>query len=70
MSDKEMVVVALGQCGLDVSSVWTLVNTRENYDEAIPALMEMLPKVEDLGEVEGIARALTVKERGPPRRAL
>ncbi len=65
MTDKEMVVEALRQSGLDVSSVWRLVNTRENYEEAIPALIDMLPKVEDLGEVEGIARGLTVKEAAP-----
>lgn len=62
MTDKDMVVATLRQCGLDVSSVWNFVNTRESYEEAIPALIEMLAKVEDLGEVEGIARALTVKE--------
>jgi HEAT repeat protein len=65
MTDKEMVLAALRRSGLDVSSVWTLVNTRENYDEAIPALIEMLAKVEDLGEVEGIARALTIKGARP-----
>lgn len=65
MTDKEMVVAALRQCGLDVSSVWKLVNTRESYEEVIPILIEMLAKVQDLGEVEGIARALTVKEAAP-----
>lgn len=65
MTDKEMVVTALRRCGLNVSSVWRLVNTSEVYGDAVPVLIEMLGKVEDLGEVEGIARALTVKEARP-----
>ena len=49
-----MVVAALSHCGVDVSSVWKPVNTRESYKEAIPVLIEMLAKGEDLGEAGGM----------------
>lgn len=65
MKDDDVVVAELRLCGLSVSSVWDLVNTKEKYREAIPVLVRMLPKVEDLGTKEGIVRALSVKEASP-----
>jgi HEAT repeat protein len=65
MADDEMVASTLRQCGLKISSIWDLVNTKEIYREAIPLLVEMLPKIDDLGTKEGIVRALTVREASP-----
>jgi len=50
------------QARLNVTSVWDLVNTRAPYPEAIPVLLEWLPRVRHPRIKEGIVRALTVKE--------
>jgi hypothetical protein len=50
------------QARLNVTSVWDLVNTRAPYPEAIPVLLEWLPRVRHPRIKAGIVRALTVKE--------
>lgn len=50
------------QSGIEVDSVWDLVNTNVPYPEAIPVLLEWLPQVRHPRVKEGIVRALTVKE--------
>jgi HEAT repeat protein len=61
----------LRSVGVDVDSVWRLVNTREPYPEAIPVLLSWLDRVDVEVQadarrrdrmLEGIVRALTVKE--------
>jgi len=63
--DDRRVVSALGEHGVYVSSIWDLVHTKQGYKEAIPVLIDMLSKVDDLGIKEGLVRALTVKEAAP-----
>lgn len=55
-------VGALRAAGLDVFSVWDLVNTTESYPEAIPILFEHLHRPYPERIVEGILRALAVPE--------
>lgn len=59
---EQPIVVDLQRAGVDVSSVWDLVNTDMAYPGALPVLLEHL----ELGGypdrvMEGIARALAVK---------
>lgn len=56
---------ALRDAGLDVDSVYDLVNTRDSYPEGIPVLLEYLPRVSHPRMKEGIARALGVVEARP-----
>jgi HEAT repeat protein len=65
--DKEdaLVAAALRTAGVDVRSVYDLVNTNEPYPEAIPVLLEYLPKVRNEIIKAGVARALTVGEARP-----
>jgi hypothetical protein len=61
-ADEAPLVEALNNAGVQVSSVWDLVNSQSSYAAAIPVFAQHLklpyhPKI-----VEGIARALTVKE--------
>ncbi|MBM3235948.1 HEAT repeat domain-containing protein [Candidatus Poribacteria bacterium] len=71
MSDKDfqkafqddlMVVKALQKVGIEVHSVYDLVNTSQSYEAAIPVLLKLLPEVKEEVIKEGIVRALTVKE--------
>jgi len=57
-----IVVKALQKVGMEVKSVYDLVNTSQRYEAAIPVLLELLPKVKEEVIKEGIVRALTVKE--------
>jgi hypothetical protein len=52
----------LAAVGVQVESVWTLVNTREPYPTAIPILVEHLDQDYPDRVREGIARALAVPE--------
>jgi hypothetical protein len=52
----------LNQIGLRVESVWDLVNTRSPYPAAIPVLLKHLLLAKHPVLVNGIARALTVRE--------
>lgn len=59
---EEPVAKALAEAGVNVNSVWDLVNTSEPYPKALPVLIELLtgnyhPKI-----LEGIARALAVRD--------
>lgn len=58
-------VEALRATGLDVNSVWNLVNTAEPYPEAVPVLFEHLYKPYPERIVEGILRALAVPDSRP-----
>jgi len=48
--------------GVDVSSVWDLVNTKKSYPQAIDILIDHLNKDYHEKNIEGIIRALSVKE--------
>ena len=50
-----------------VGSVWDLVNAKHSYPEAIPILYRHLRTAKHPEMVEGIARALTVKEACGPQ---
>lgn len=63
-NENRMVCEALSKVGLKVNSVYDLVNSNENYPEAIPILVEMLSKVKSDRIKEGVARALTIKNAG------
>ena len=56
------VVEALRAAGLDVRSVWDLVNTKNRYSAAVPVLLEHVMKPYPERVREGIARALAVPE--------
>jgi hypothetical protein len=59
---EQPLIRELAAVGLQVESVWDLVNTRARYPAAIPVLMEHLER-DYIPEVrEGIARALAVPE--------
>lgn len=60
--EDHIVVKALQKVGIEVQSVYDLVNTSQSYEAAIPVLLELLPKVKEEVIKEGIVRALTVKE--------
>lgn len=60
--EDKMVVEALRTVGVEVRSVYDLVNTRTPYPEAIGALLDLLPSVRSDRVKEGIVRALAVKE--------
>ena len=63
--EDRLVIERIRENGLLISSVWDLVHAREAYPEAIPVLIDMLPKVRELAIKEGIIRALSVKEAAP-----
>lgn len=70
-ADEESLVAELRQVGVNVQSVWDLVNTDVSYPNAIQVLMNHLSGDHDVRTKEGIARALTVPEaRGVATRAL
>jgi HEAT repeat protein len=56
------VALALKRDGIEVSSVFDLVNAKDAYPKAIPVLMKCLGEVQEPWIKEGIVRALTVKE--------
>jgi len=62
IKNEEPIVDALRKVGVEVNSVWDLVNTGEPYPDAIPVLIEHIQKPYHLRNKEGIARALAVKE--------
>jgi len=59
--DKQ-VATALQKVGLNVSSVYDLVNSKAAYAEAMPTLLKCLIEIDEPVVKEGIVRALTVKE--------
>lgn len=60
--EEAPLVREVSDAGLEINSVWDLVNTREPYPEAIPVLLRHLKRRDYHPAIrEGIARALTVK---------
>jgi hypothetical protein len=55
-------VIALQGLGMDVSSIWDLVNARESYPMAVPVLLEHMDRNYPPEIREGIARALAIRE--------
>jgi len=60
--DQEPLVKALREVGVSVKSVWDLVNTREPHPAALPVLVEHLSRSYHPVTLEGIARALAVRD--------
>jgi len=60
--DEEPLVKALREVGVSVNSVWDLVNTTEPYPAALPVLLEHLSRSYHPVTLEGIARALAVRD--------
>ena len=58
--DDARVVEELRSVGLEVSSVFDLVNTSERLPRAIPILVRLLSEPMETNVKEGIVRALTV----------
>ena len=52
----------LKNVGIYIYTVWDLVNTKKPYPQAIDILIKYLNEDYDEGNIEGIIRALTVKE--------
>ncbi|MFV0507545.1 MAG: hypothetical protein ACK5L5_12730 [Bacteroidales bacterium] len=52
----------LADMGIEINSIWDLVNTKSKYPKAIPILMKYLPLVSYVRNKEGIVRSLTVPE--------
>jgi len=48
-------------CGMELDSVYDLVNKHNNYPQAIPTLLELLGEVDNPNIKEGIVRALAEK---------
>lgn len=64
---EEPLVQALNAIGLDITSSWDLVNTRERYDAALPVLAEHLERDYPPEILEGIARSMAVLQALPWR---
>jgi len=52
----------LSYIGIEISSIWDLVNSKDKYQNAIPVLLKYLPLVNYERNKEGIIRSLTVPE--------
>lgn len=61
-ADEKPVIKDLSKVGVNVSSVWDLVNTNKSYEKAIPVLLRHLEKKYHPKTSAGIARALAVPE--------
>jgi HEAT repeat protein len=55
----------LGAAGVKIESMWDLVNYSFDYRQAVPILIEWLPKMQNIRVREAIVRALTVKFASP-----
>jgi HEAT repeat protein len=63
MSDAERVRTALAAIGVDVASVYDLVNRDRPYPEAVPVLIGLLQTgLSEVRTLEGVVRALGVRE--------
>ncbi|MDE3181942.1 MAG: HEAT repeat domain-containing protein [Bacteroidota bacterium] len=60
--EYSLMIIELKEKGIAISSVWDLVNTNQSYPNAIPILIEHLPKDYHEKNKEGIVRALAVKD--------
>jgi hypothetical protein len=61
-TEQEPLLADLRAIGMDVNSVWDLVNTSDRYTKAIPVLLEHLVRNYSDRTKEGIARALAVPD--------
>lgn len=64
-AEQAPLIQDLAKCGLPVESVWDLVNSRNNYDHALPVLMNHLTRPYSPGVREGIARAVAIPAAAP-----
>lgn len=63
--DEDKVICSeLKKVGVRVKSIYDLVNTSKPYPEAIPTLVEWLPKLTNESIKQGVVRALTLKGAG------
>jgi hypothetical protein len=60
--DARPLIAALQDVGVNVESVWDLVNSSEPYPVAIPVLVQHLDRPYEARNREGIARALAVRD--------
>lgn len=60
--EEKPIVADLRQAGLDVESIWDLVNTSEQYSKVVPILLRHLSLPYSDRTREGIARSLAVPE--------
>ncbi|SMC78580.1 HEAT repeat domain-containing protein [Cellulophaga tyrosinoxydans] len=60
--ELEPLIYELKKLGLNVSSIWDLVNSKKKYSNAIDILINHLNKAYSDKNKEGIVRALAVKE--------
>lgn len=58
-------IAQLHRLGFNVESVADLFNRRMNYREAIPLLLEWLPRIDNLDVKESVVRTLSVKWARP-----
>lgn len=58
-------LVDLRKAGIDIDSVWDLVQTKNDYKDAVPVLMEHITRPYYTRIQEGIARALATEEAYP-----
>jgi HEAT repeat protein len=65
--DAEPLIKALGDAGFNVASVAELYETNSHYEDAVPVLIEWLPRIENPFVKESIARALTLEHADPLR---
>jgi hypothetical protein len=63
--EQSELVADLSAAGVSVRNVWDLVNTSRPYPNALPVLLAHLSKPYGEGTLEGIARALGVKDARP-----
>lgn len=62
-SENEQIRTELHDCGIDIESIWDLVNTGYRYPQAIPTLIRLLEAdFRNKRHVEGIVRSLAVPE--------
>ncbi len=60
--DQHDLLADLQRVGIEVSTVWDLVNTRERYDAALPTLADHLTRDYPDACLDGIARALALPQ--------
>ena len=61
-ADANGLIEALKKVGLWVEDLWDFINTNDRYPEAIPVLIEYLPKLKVISNIDVVIRALSVKE--------
>jgi len=62
---QKLLLEDLAEAGVNVTSVWDLVNTSSPYPSALPVLLDHLQRPYPDGVREGIARALAVRATRP-----